>query len=266
MVDIQEGPECRNVYLRQVGIKNLVIPIMHNLDSDNGNSVGTIQLGVGLEAHKHAIHMSRLAEILNEWDSVISNDSIERLLCQVKERLHVLMAYIEIKFTYFKNKTAPISNKNGKMNYECKIKAELLQDNKTEYEVRVKVPITSVCPCSKAISKYGAHNQRGIVKVSFKTNDFNEINDVIDKVELSASAELYSILKRVDEKYITEQAYENPKFVEDIARDVTLQLTKSNKYRWFHIEVENFESIHNHSAYAISMSEDWKGVNENESD
>lgn len=261
MVDIQEGLESRNIYLRQVGIRNLVIPVIHNLDPNYRNSVGTIHLGVSLEAHKHAIHMSRLVEIINEWDGVISNESIEVLLHQVKHRLNGLVAHIEIQFKYFKNKTAPTSKKVGKMNYDCEIKAELSQDDKIEYVGEVKVPIASVCPCSKAISKYGAHNQRGIVKVSFKTDDFNCLNDVINKVELSASAELYSILKRVDEKYITEYAYENPKFVEDIARDVTIQLKKDNKYHWFHVEVENFESIHNHNAYAISVSEDLKGVN-----
>lgn len=260
MVDIQEGSESRNIYLRQVGIRNLVIPVIHNLDSKYKNSIGTIHLGVGLDAHKHAIHMSRLVEILNEWDSVISNESIEKLLNQVKNRLNVTKAHIEVQFTYFKNKTAPSSKKVGKMNYDCEIKAELSNDNKMEYEIKVKVPITSVCPCSKAISKYGAHNQRGIVNVTFKTDNFNCLNDVVNKVELSASAEVFSILKRVDEKYITEYAYENPKFVEDIARDVTLQLINNVNYNLVHVEVENFESIHNHSAYAVSISEDQKGV------
>ncbi len=265
MIDVQEGIESRNIYLRQVGIKNLVIPIQHNLDKNYRYSIGTVHLGVALEANKHAIHMSRLMEIINIWDGVISNQAIERMINQVKERLEVSNVYMEIQFTFFRSKIAPKSKIEGKMNYDCKIKLELSPNNKLDYKVVIEVPISSVCPCSKAISKYGAHNQRGIVKVTLKTDGINCLEDVIYRIESSASAELYSILKRVDEKYITEYAYENAKFVEDIARDITIQLAKNNNYSWFQVEVENFESIHNHSAYAISLSEDLKGDGVHES-
>lgn len=264
MVDVQNELETRNIYLRKVGIKHLVMPVMHQLDNKYQNSVGTINLGVSLESNKHAIHMSRLIESLYHWDSIISYTSIKKLLLEVKKSLEVLTAHVEIQFTFFKDKIALVSKKVGTMDYNCMIKAELFEDNRMNFEIKVKVPIGSLCPCSKAISKYGAHNQRGIVEVAFRSDDLACLNDVVNKIELEASTQLYSLLKRVDEKYVTEYAYENPKFVEDIARDVTIQLMKDNRYSWFHVEVENYESIHNHNAYAVSVSKDIGGANWNE--
>jgi GTP cyclohydrolase IB len=263
MVDVQEELETRNIYLRKVGIKHLVMPVRHELNDKYQNSVGTINLGVSLEADKHAIHMSRLVESLYQWDSTISNESIKKLLLEVKKRLEALTSHIEIEFIFFKDKIAPSSKLTGTMDYNCMIKAELFEDDSMNFQIIVKVPIGSVCPCSKAISKYGAHNQRGTVEVAFRSDDIGCLNDIINKIESVASTQLYSLLKRVDEKYVTEYAYENPKFVEDIARDVTVQLMKDQRYSWFNIAVENYESIHNHNAYAVSVSEDIGGLKRN---
>ena len=164
-------------------------------------------------------------------------------------------------FTYFIMKKAPDSKNMGRMNYQCRIKASLTKSRPAQLEIDVKVPITSVCPCSKSISKYGAHNQRGLVSVALKNTDVEAIPDVIRRVEESASFQLYSLLKRVDEKYVTEHAYENAKFVEDIVRDVTINLQKNNRYSDFTVNVENYESIHNHNAYAVMVSRDLAEVN-----
>lgn len=264
MVDVQEELETRNIYLRKVGIKDFIMPVMHDLDHKYQNSIGTIAMGVSLDADKHAIHMSRLVESLYQWDSKITNESIKELLSEVKKRLEARSAHIGIEFTYFKDKIAPSSKQKGTMNYNCKVQAELLEDGSTDFKAKVRVPIGSVCPCSKAISEYGAHNQRGIVEAAFRGDDIGCLNDVVNKIEAAASTQLYSLLKRVDEKYVTENAYENAKFVEDIARDVTIHLMKDPKYSWFQVEVENYESIHNHNAYAVAGSEDAGGINGNE--
>ena len=164
-------------------------------------------------------------------------------------------------FTYFIMKKAPVSKNMGRMNYQCWIKASLTKSRPAQFEIDVKVPITSVCPCSKSISKYGAHNQRGLVSVALKNTDVEAIPDVIRRVEESASFLLYSLIKRVDEKYVTEHAYENAKFVEDIVRDVTINLQKNNRYSDFTVNVENYESIHNHNAFAVMVSRDLAEVN-----
>ncbi len=260
LADIQEGQETRKIYVNQVGIKDILVPIIYILNGKNHNSVGTAKIAVDLQLDKRAIHMSRLVECLNEWDGVITNKSICRLLENVMKRLEAVHAYIEMEFTYFMNKIAPVSKKPGIMNYQCKIKATMKKKSGVKYKISIKVPITSVCPCSKSISKYGAHNQRGIVNVSLVTDNIEIIPDVIQRVESSSSGQLYSLLKRIDEKYVTEYAYDNAKFVEDIARDVIVKLKECKSYTDFSVHVENYESIHNHNAYAFVVSEDLRKV------
>lgn len=262
LADIQEEQEIRKIYLRQVGIKDVVVPVTYSLNGESSTSVANMKVAVDLELDKRAIHMSRLIESVNEWGGVINDASIHNLLEQIVDRLHAHNAYTEINFTYFILKKAPVSNKTARMNYQCKIKAKLRRMQTTQFEIEIKVPITSVCPCSKAISEYGAHNQRGLVSVTLRNVEIQVIPDIIERVEKSASCQLYSLLKRVDEKYVTEYAYENAKFVEDIVRDVTLHLKEDGVYSEFLVNVESYESIHNHNAYAVVVEKDLGEVNE----
>ena len=259
--DVQKAKESRKVYLRYVGIKDVVVPVTYIFNGEVNSSVANMMLAVDLSADKRAIHMSRLVESINEWSRVIDDKSIHDLLSEILDRLEGFNAYVKMDFIYFILKKAPVSENVGRMNYQCKIKASLTKSKPIQFEIEVKVPITSVCPCSKSISKYGAHNQRGIVSVVLKNTDVEAIPDVIRRVEESASFQLYSLLKRVDEKYVTEHAYENAKFVEDIVRDVTINLQNNSKYLNFTVNVENYESIHNHNAYAVMVSRDLAEVN-----
>ena len=248
MIDIQNGLETRGVCIKHVGIREFVMPIVVDINGRHVHTTATINLNVSLDADKKAIHMSRLIEMLSEWDGNTSYTTLKELLSITKNKLQTGNANIILHFLYFKEKKAPISQKSSIMNYKCTIN---MNDADDFFIIEVHVPISSACPCSKAISKYGAHNQRGILSIIVKTNTIASIDDLIQKAESSCSHELFSLLKRVDEKFITESTYENPKFVEDIARDMALLLSKSNGYEWFKIDVENFESIHNHSAFAV---------------
>ena len=253
MKDVQLQKDERGIFLHKVGIKNIVRPVTINTKNVQVNSVAQIAFNVSLEDDKRAIHMSRLVEILDSWDSILSYESIQLILSEVKTKMESNNSNIEIFFDYFRDKTSPVSKKISKMNYKCKLEAS---DNDDLIYLTVKVPITSVCPCSKSISEYGAHNQRGVVEITTKVQDLDAIEDIIQKVESAASMELFSLLKRVDEKYVTEVAYENPKFVEDIARDVILQMRNEPEYLWNQIKVENYESIHNHNAYVCTWCND----------
>lgn len=262
LADIQEEQETRKIYLRQVGIREIVVPVIYSQCGVNSTSVANMKVAVDLECNKRAIHMSRLIESVSEWGGIINETSIHNFLKQIMDRLYAYNAYVEIDFTYFTLKEAPISKKKARMNYRCKIKGNLKKRQTTQFEIEIKVPITSVCPCSKAISEFGAHNQRGIVSVILRNAKIEVIPDIIERVEKSASCQLYSLLKRADEKYVTEYAYKNAKFVEDIARDVTLCLKEDGSYSNFIVDVENYESIHNHNAYTIVTDKDL--VEENE--
>mgnify|MGYP002511678501 CR=1 FL=1 len=246
MKDIQLEKDVREVFLQKVGINKIVRPITINTKAGQIKSVAQIAFNVSLQKDKRAIHMSRLVEMLDSWDTILSYESIQSILNEIKKRMESNNSNIEFVFDYFREKISPVSQKISKLHYKCKIDANDCDDF---VYLTVKVPITSVCPCSKSISEYGAHNQRGVVEITVKVKDMDEIEDIIQRVELAASMELFSILKREDEKYVTEVAYENPKFVEDIARDVVLQMRKIPQYLWYKVKVENFESIHNHNAY-----------------
>jgi GTP cyclohydrolase I len=194
--------------------------------------------------------MSRFVEILNVPGREISVDSFKDMLAEMTERLEAEAGHIEMTFIYFVNKAAPISGVQSLMDYEVTFIGEI-RHGQPAMNLKVVVPVTSLCPCSKKISQYGAHNQRSHVTITARVNGFVWIEDLIDLAEKEASCELYGLLKRPDEKYVTERAYENPKFVEDMVRDIAAELNQDERIAAYAVESENFESIHNHSAYAM---------------
>jgi len=251
MIDIQNQPDYRNIPIDKVGIKGLKYPIKV-LDKTAGlqSTIAEISMYVDLPHQCKGTHMSRFVKILHLFRTQVSLESITNILEDMKEILNAESSHIEITFPYFIEKESPETGSKGLMDYTCSISGSSDKENNTDIVLKVAIPVTSVCPCSKEISKYGAHNQRGEVLVSTRFKKFIWIEDIVDMVEKQASCDIFSVLKREDEKYVTEKAYENPKFVEDIARDVAKSLMEDENITWFSVSAENFESIHNHSAYA----------------
>ena len=249
MLDIQNQKDHRNIAIDKVGVKNIRYPITV-LDKaiKTQQTVAAINMYVDLPRNYKGTHMSRLVEILNEHDRMISIKNFSDILSTMKERLNAESAHIEISFPYFIMKTSPATQSPGLMEYQCTFEGSLNKGK--DLIVMIQVPITTLCPCSKEISTHGAHNQRGNVKLQVRFKKFVWIEDLIRLVEECASCEVYSVLKREDEKYVTEKAYQNPKFVEDIVRDIAEKLENDKNIIWFAVESENFESIHNHNAYA----------------
>jgi GTP cyclohydrolase I len=251
MKDIQNQRDYRQIPIDKVGIKNLRYPI-RVLDKKDGyqNTVASINMYVDLPHKYKGTHMSRFVELLHLFRPEVSLKRFSAILSQMKEHLNAASAHIEVLFPYFIEKKAPISRSPGLMDYTCRIIGASDPKGKVDLISEVIVPISSVCPCSKEISDAGAHNQRGEVRLSVRFKKFVWMEDMIELVEEAASCEVYSVLKRVDEKYVTEKAYTNPKFVEDIVRDVAKRIKEDENITWFSVGAENFESIHNHSAYA----------------
>jgi len=251
MIDIQNQPDFRKIPIDKVGIKGLKYPVKV-LDKTTGlqSTVAQISMYVDLPHQCKGTHMSRFVEILHLFRTKVSLESITNILEDMKEILGAQSSHIEITFPYFIEKQAPQTASKGLMDYTCSIMGSSNGRKQTDIVLTITVPITSVCPCSKEISEYGAHNQRGEVKVSTRFNKFIWIEDIVEMVETRASCDIFSVLKREDEKFVTEKAYNNPKFVEDIARDVSKSLMDDENITWFSVSAENFESIHNHSAYA----------------
>ncbi len=251
MIDIQNQPDFRKIPIDKVGIKGLKYPVKV-LDKTTGlqSTVAQISMYVDLPHQCKGTHMSRFVEILHLFRTKVSLESITNILEDMKEILGAQSSHIEITFPYFIEKQAPQTGSKGLMDYTCSIRGSSNGSKQTDIVLTITVPITSVCPCSKEISEYGAHNQRGEVKVSTRFNKFIWIEDIVEIVETRASCDIFSVLKREDEKFVTEKAYDNPKFVEDIARDVSKSLMDDENITWFSVSAENFESIHNHSAYA----------------
>jgi GTP cyclohydrolase I len=252
--DIQSSVDIRNIDIDKVGIKNLKYPIAV-IDKDNGiqHTVANVTMTVDLPRHFKGTHMSRFVEILQNKNREIHVDSVDDITAEMQTKLNAEASHIELDFPYFREKKAPVSGKASLIDYRVKFHSARYRDKK-DFIMTVIVPVKTLCPCSKDISSYGAHNQRGEVTVSIRFSDFIWIEELIDIVESSASSPLYSLLKREDEKYVTEKAYENPVFVEDLVRNVADKLKKNRKVTWFSIEAENFESIHNHNAYAMIES------------
>jgi len=249
MLDIQNQKDDRNISIDKVGIKGIRYPItVRDKEIKTQQTVASINMYVNLPKDYKGTHMSRLIEILNEHNRSISIQNFSDILSTMKERLNAESAHIEISFPYFIMKSAPVTHSQGLMEYQCTFKGNL--NKRKDLIIIIHVPITTLCPCSKEISDFGAHNQRGVVTLQVRFKKFVWIEDLIKLVEEAASCDVYSVLKREDEKYVTEKAYQNPKFVEDIVRDIAKKLEYDANITWFAVESENFESIHNHNAYA----------------
>ena len=249
--DVQATPDSRKLAIDKVGIKAIRHPVqIRERSGAVQHTVATFNMYVGLPHQFKGTHMSRFVEILNAHEREISVDSFQLMLREVAERLEADSGHIEMNFPYFVNKAAPVSGVRSLMDYEVTFIGEILE-GRQHFAMKVLVPVTSLCPCSKKISDYGAHNQRSHVTVTATTSDFVWIEEIVDLVEKQASSELYGLLKRPDEKFVTERAYDNPKFVEDMVRDVAAILNLDERITAYVVESENFESIHNHSAYAL---------------
>ncbi len=248
--DVQNQADHRNIPVDKVGVKNIRYPITV-LDRANGNqqTVASINMYVNLPHQYKGTHMSRFIELLSEYSNNINIRNLADILEEMKKRLDAESAHMEVEFPYFINKAAPVSGAEGLMEYQVAFRGSLNGDG-YDLVVQIRVPVTTLCPCSKEISDGGAHNQRGIVRLAVRFKRFIWIEDLIHIVEQSASGEVYSLLKRGDEKFVTENAYANPMFVEDVVREVSRKLADDPNITWFAVDSENFESIHNHSAYA----------------
>ncbi len=249
--DVQSSADTRHLAIDRVGIKSIRHPVKVK-DKSVGvqHTIATFNMYVHLPHNFKGTHMSRFVEILNHHEREISVESFENILSEMVSRLEAESGYIEMSFPYFVNKTAPVSGVQSLLDYDVTLIGETI-NGKPRVTMKVLVPVTSLCPCSKKISERGAHNQRSHVTLSLRTNEFVWIEDVIRIAEEQASCELYGLLKRPDEKFVTERAYDNPKFVEDMVRDVATVLDADKRIDAYVIESENFESIHNHSAYAM---------------
>ena len=251
IADVQNSEDDRQIAINKVGIKDIRHPVRVKDRSDGEqHTIATFNMYVNLPHNFKGTHMSRFVEVLNSHDKEISVESFKEMLSQMAERLEAGSGHIEMSFPYFINKQAPVSGVSSLMVYDVTLTGEVHAGVPTMY-IKVVVPVTSLCPCSKKISERGAHNQRSHVTVQARTNDFVWIEEIAELVEKQASCELFGLLKRPDEKLVTERAYDNPKFVEDMVRDVALQLNRDDRFTAYVVESENFESIHNHSAYAL---------------
>jgi len=248
--DTQSGRDDRRVAIQRVGVKDVRYPLTIMVAGAPQATAASWDLDVALPADVKGTHMSRFIEILEAREREITVETFQVMLKEMVERLEAEEGLIEMSFPYFIEKAAPVSRVKSLMDYEVRFIGEILRRKHT-FTMRVQVPVTSLCPCSKKISERGAHNQRSHVTVSARLNDFVWIEEIVDLVEKQASSELYGLLKRPDEKYVTERAYDNPKFVEDMVRDVAAILNLDERITAYVVESENFESIHNHSAYAL---------------
>ena len=247
--DIQETRDHRNIPIDRVGVRKVRFPIeVLDRADERQHTIGDFTLTVDLPSHFKGTHMSRFLEVLNEHGKEISVNALPQLIASMKDRLSAERGHVEVRFPFFMVKAAPVTGKKGMMEYECGFSAECNGDYGVE--MYAKVPVTTLCPCSKEISDRGAHNQRGWVTVRVRTSDHVWLEEVIEMIEGAASCGLYPVLKRPDEKFVTEKAYDNPRFVEDMVREVSVAFEKDGRFVSYEIEVENEESIHAHNAYA----------------
>jgi GTP cyclohydrolase IB len=251
IADVQSSADTRRIAINKVGIKDIRHPVrIQDRSGGEQHTVAKFNMYVNLPHNFKGTHMSRFVEILNRREREISVQSFRDMVSEMTALLEAEAGHIEMTFPYFVNKKAPVSGVESLMDYDVTFIGELVKDQ-PRMLVKVVIPVTSLCPCSREISDRGAHNQRSHVTVTAETDGFIWIEDIIDLVEKQASCELYGLLKRPDEKYVTERAYDNPKFVEDMVRDVAVALNNDARILSYIAESENFESIHNHSAYAL---------------
>jgi len=249
--DVQNSEDTRAIAINKVGIKDILHPVqVKDRTGKIQHTIANFNMYVDLPHNFKGTHMSRFVEILNNHEWEITVDSFKTMLTEMTSLLDAECGHIEMSFQFFINKTAPASGVKSLLDYQVTFIGER-RDNKNIINIKVVVPVTSLCPCSKKISDRGAHNQRSHVTVNVETDDFIWVEEIIDMVEAQASCELYGLLKRPDEKIVTERAYDNPKFVEDMVRDIAHQLNIDERILAYTVESENFESIHNHSAYAL---------------
>ena len=257
--DVQNSADTRQIAINKVGIKSIRHPIkVQDKSAGIQHTIAMFNMYVGLPHNFKGTHMSRFVEILNSHEREISVENFPAMLQDMVVRLEAETGHIEMNFPYFINKTAPISGVQSLMDYDVTFIGEIA-NGEIVTSTKVVVPVTSLCPCSKKISERGAHNQRSHVTVTARTNDFVWIEELVQLVEAEASCELFGLLKRPDEKYVTERAYDNPKFVEDMVRDVAARLNAEQRIDAYVVESENFESIHNHSAYALIEKDKTRG-------
>ncbi|MCP5155194.1 MAG: GTP cyclohydrolase I FolE2 [Ectothiorhodospiraceae bacterium] len=251
IADVQGSQDTRRIPIDKVGIKGIRHPVrVRDRSQGDQYTVATFNMYVNLPHDFKGTHMSRFVEILNNHEYEITVESFRNMLREMTDLLEARSGHIEMTFPYFINKAAPVTGVRSLMDYQVTF-IGVIRDGKPVIRVKVEVPVTSLCPCSKQISDYGAHNQRSLVTVNVEARGFVWIEELIDVVEEQASCELYGLLKRPDEKHVTERAYDNPKFVEDMVRDVAQKLNADDRIVRYVVESENFESIHNHSAYAL---------------
>ncbi|MGC3980292.1 MAG: GTP cyclohydrolase FolE2 [Steroidobacteraceae bacterium] len=254
--DVQNRADTRRIPINKVGIKDVFHPVrVKDRSGGEQHTIANFNMYVALPHNFKGTHMSRFVEILHKHEREISVDSFGAMLKEMTTHLNAEVGHIEMKFPFFVMKKAPKSGVESLMNYQAALIGEHVVDKqghgKTELWLKVVVAATSLCPCSKAISDYGAHNQRSHITLTARINEHMWLEELIDIAEQEASCEVYGILKRADEKFVTERAYDNPKFVEDIVRDLAVRLNNEPRIRAYTVETENFESIHNHSAYAL---------------
>lgn len=251
LMDVQGQRDSRRIDIDKVGVKNIRYPIVVK-DRSRGqqHTIASVNMYVRLPHRFKGTHMSRFLEVLSAYDQAVSVENLPGLLQEIQQRLDAEEAHIDLEFPYFIKKSAPVSQSQALMDYLVRFSGRQVKDC-YRMTLGVMVPVTTLCPCSKEISDHGAHNQRSHVTVNLQFSQFVWVEEVIEWVEKNASCPLYTILKRPDEKYVTEKAYANPQFVEDMVRSVAADLEKDPRITWFTVESENFESIHNHSAYAF---------------
>ncbi len=250
LFDVASQRDERNIPIDKVGVKNIRYPI-RVLDRANGtqHTVATFNMYVDLPHHFKGTHMSRFVEVLNEHHGEISVRNFFKLLADIRKHLDAETAHLEVEFPYFVEKESPVSGARGLMEYACRLSGSRKKGER-DLVITVQAPVTTLCPCSKELAERGAHNQRGEIRISYRMSRFIWIEEIIEIAEQSASSAVYSVVKREDEKFVTEHAYDHPVFVEDVVRNVAEKLDALDGVTWYTVEVENFESIHNHSAYA----------------
>jgi GTP cyclohydrolase I len=250
--DTQNEPDDRNLAIDRVGVKALRFPVsVREKGGGTQRTVATVSLAVDLPHHYKGTHMSRFVEVLNAHGACLDIRDMAAVPRELIDRLDSERAHVEFRFPFFLSKKAPVTGKEGLIDYEVVFTVESAREGGDDFVVTALVPVATLCPCSKAISARGAHNQRGMVTFAVRFDEPVWVEDLIAMVEASASCELYSLLKRPDEKAVTERAYDNPVFVEDLVRNVASRARDHEQIRWFRVEAENFESIHNHNAYAV---------------
>ncbi len=259
MKDVAMSPDERGVAIQRVGVKDLHLPLLIKRKENGFQSVlGNVTLSVEVPKHYRGTHMSRLVEIVFKWSrKPLGGRDIKQILKQVRSKLEADRAHITVKFKYFVDKRAPVSGSPSALDYDCDFTATL-SDEGFDFILGVEVPVTTACPCSKEISERGAHNQRGVIRarIRYARDIFYWIEDLVSQIETIPSCDIYPILKRRDEKFVTEKAYDTPKFVEDMLRDTILLFRADPNILWYEIECETQESIHNHSAYAYQC--EWR--------